>query len=59
MNPGRRRALRVIAGTGVATAAAATPARAARREGIPPDAMGMLYDTTLCIGCKACVVACR
>jgi Fe-S-cluster-containing dehydrogenase component len=24
-----------------------------------PDAVGLLYDTTLCIGCKACVVACR
>lgn len=23
------------------------------------DAVGMLYDTTLCIGCKACVVACQ
>jgi Fe-S-cluster-containing dehydrogenase component len=23
-----------------------------------PDAVGMLYDATLCIGCKACVVAC-
>lgn len=23
-----------------------------------PDAVGLLYDTTLCIGCKACVVAC-
>jgi len=25
----------------------------------PADAVGMLYDTTLCIGCKACVVACQ
>jgi Fe-S-cluster-containing dehydrogenase component len=58
VNPGRRSALRVLAGTGVATAAAATPAQAGRRKGIPPDAMGMLYDTTQCIGCKACVVAC-
>ena len=24
----------------------------------PADAVGMLYDTTLCIGCKACVSAC-
>lgn len=23
------------------------------------DAVGLLYDTTLCIGCKACVVACQ
>jgi formate dehydrogenase beta subunit len=25
----------------------------------PPNAVGMLYDATLCIGCKACVVACN
>jgi formate dehydrogenase beta subunit len=25
----------------------------------PEDAVGMLYDTTLCIGCKACVAACN
>jgi Fe-S-cluster-containing dehydrogenase component len=62
MNPGRRRALRVLAGTGAAgaIAVAAAPAHAARaRQPVPPEAMGMLYDTTLCIGCKACVVACR
>jgi Fe-S-cluster-containing dehydrogenase component len=60
MNPGRRRALRVLAGTGAATAAAAAPVQAARVPlTVPPDAVGMLYDTTKCIGCKACVVACR
>lgn len=60
MNPGRRSALRVLAGTGAATAAAAMPARAAHApKQVPPEAMGMLYDTTRCIGCKACVVACR
>ncbi len=60
MNAGRRRALRVLAGTGVATAAAAAPVRAARLpRQASPDAVGMLYDTTRCIGCKACVVACR
>jgi Fe-S-cluster-containing dehydrogenase component len=25
----------------------------------PPDAVGLLYDATLCIGCKACMVACN
>ena len=25
----------------------------------PADAVGLLYDTTLCIGCKTCVVACQ
>ena len=59
MNPGRRRALRVLAGTGAATAAAASPVSAARTSGVvPPEAVGMLYDTTRCIGCKACVSAC-
>ena len=24
----------------------------------PPDAVGMLYDNTICTGCKACMVAC-
>ena len=24
-----------------------------------PDAVGMLYDSALCIGCKACVAACK
>ena len=26
---------------------------------LPPDAVGILYDATLCIGCKACVSACK
>jgi Fe-S-cluster-containing dehydrogenase component len=60
VNPGRRQALRVLAGTGASTALAASPARAARAaKTAPPGALGMLYDTTKCIGCKACVVACR
>jgi Fe-S-cluster-containing dehydrogenase component len=33
-------------------------ARAAELESVP-GAVGMLYDSTLCIGCKACVVKCR
>ena len=33
------------------------PARA--RGDAPADAVGLLYDTTRCIGCKACMVACR
>jgi Fe-S-cluster-containing dehydrogenase component len=26
---------------------------------VSPEAVGMLYDATLCIGCKACIVGCR
>ena len=32
---------------------------AAERPEPPADAVGLLYDATLCIGCKACVVACK
>ena len=32
---------------------------AERRPAAPADAVGMLYDATRCIGCKACVVACQ
>jgi Fe-S-cluster-containing dehydrogenase component len=53
----RRTALLALAGSGGVAAASAAGAREARQ--VPPEALGMLYDTTLCIGCKACVVACR
>jgi Fe-S-cluster-containing dehydrogenase component len=44
---------------GSAAAAAAKPAMGSTAAELPDDARGMLYDTTLCIGCKACVTACR
>ena len=34
-------------------------AEARTRKAAHPDAVGLLYDTTKCIGCKACVVACK
>src|SRR4051812_44555455 len=40
--------------------AAVAPAVAAEREKLAArGSVGMLYDSTRCIGCKACVVACR
>lgn len=54
----RRAALKVLAGAGAGAAAASVPAMASAKTA-PPEAMGMLYDTTLCIGCKTCVVACK
>jgi Fe-S-cluster-containing dehydrogenase component len=53
-----------LKGAGLATAAAAVPVEASAaiarppRE-MPPQAVGMLYDSTLCIGCKACMSACK
>jgi Fe-S-cluster-containing dehydrogenase component len=58
----RRSFLKGLLGAGTAVAAvAATSAEAEVRRHKEPaaDAIGMLYDSTLCIGCKACVVACR
>lgn len=56
----RRAALKRIAAAGAAAGAAASlelPALASVKTA-PAEALGMLYDTTLCIGCKACVTAC-
>ncbi|MDT8436830.1 MAG: hydrogenase 2 operon protein HybA [Gemmatimonadota bacterium] len=58
MNVSRRDALKVTA-FGAATLGGARRAQARERKEPPADATGMLYDSTLCIGCKACVVACR
>lgn len=48
---------------GLAAAATLTlipaSAEARAKRAVPDDAVGLLYDTTLCIGCKACVVACK
>ena len=50
----------VTVGATAAAASAPLPARAASEaKKAPDDAVGMLYDTTLCIGCKSCVVACK
>jgi Fe-S-cluster-containing dehydrogenase component len=50
-----------LAGGAAAVASAALPAPAHARARRLPDAedVGLLYDATLCIGCKACVVGCR
>ncbi|PWC43121.1 hydrogenase 2 operon protein HybA [Azospirillum sp. TSO22-1] len=44
-----------------AAVAAAPEANALQRppKPMPAEAVGLLYDSTLCIGCKACVKACK
>jgi formate dehydrogenase beta subunit len=55
----RRNLLRSIgAGSAAALASAVAPAAAAAEREAPRDAVGLLYDATVCIGCKACVSAC-
>ena len=46
-------------GTALAAGSAAAPASARETRQRPPDALGLLYDATLCVGCKACVAACK
>ena len=58
MSVDRRFLIKSIAAAGAAAAAGGT-AQARVRPKAPADALGLLYDTTRCIGCKACVVACR
>ncbi len=45
--------------TSTAIGAGAKPVLAAHSEGKPGRGYGMLVDTTLCVGCRACVVACK
>ena len=59
MSRTRRSFLKGVAAAGAGAVAAGAPALAA--EGgrkLPDDAVGLLYDATRCIGCKACMVAC-
>ena len=39
--------------------AAGGTAEARPNKTMPSEALGLLYDSTLCIGCKACVSACK
>ncbi|HPF34866.1 MAG TPA: hydrogenase 2 operon protein HybA [Candidatus Krumholzibacteria bacterium] len=54
----RRDFLRTVIAAGAAAAVPAA-AEASGTKHAPEDAVGMLYDATRCIGCKACVVACK
>jgi Ni/Fe-hydrogenase subunit HybB-like protein/Fe-S-cluster-containing dehydrogenase component len=63
MTVNRREFLTEGAGGVAAAAACATiwvdPAEARGNKTVPVDAIGLLYDSTLCIGCKACMAACK
>ena len=60
MSMNRRDFLKVAA-AGVGVVGTVNVAHAVQREPktLPPKAVGMLYDATLCIGCKACMAACK
>ena len=57
-----RRSFFRAAGAAAATATGAAvtgPAQARGNKQLSPDAVGLLFDSTLCVGCKACVAACK
>lgn len=58
MSVGRRKFLKGALGGG-ALLATSTAAQARPNKTMPAEAVGLLYDSTLCIGCKACVAACK
>jgi Fe-S-cluster-containing dehydrogenase component len=54
----RRDFLKGVAGGAVLALARPTVALAREKSRLP-DAVGILYDATLCVGCKTCMVGCR
>jgi Fe-S-cluster-containing dehydrogenase component len=55
----RRDFLKVAAAGGLMAASSAGPALAREAKPRIAGALGLLYDSTVCIGCKACVSACK
>lgn len=58
METDRRSLLKGLAAAATMTVVS-TPAQAREKKVAPSDAVGLLYDATKCIGCKACVVKCK
>ena len=58
MKVDRRNFLKVLS-AGAVTAAVPGNVFARAKKDVPPDAVGILYDSTLCIGCKNCEMACQ
>ena len=59
MKISRRGFMKGVARSGVLLAAAAATAEARMSHELPPQAAGLLYDATLCVGCKSCMVNCK
>lgn len=61
MRISRRDLLKGVVAAGAAGAAAAVSTDAEARAPVParPNAVGLLFDATLCVGCRACQQACK
>jgi len=58
MKVDRRDFLKVLS-AGAVTAAVPDTVFARAKKEVSPEAVGILYDSTLCIGCKTCEMACQ
>ncbi|MCP4670733.1 MAG: hydrogenase 2 operon protein HybA [Desulfobacula sp.] len=58
MKVDRRDFLKVLS-AGAVTAAVPDTVFARAKKEVPPEGVGILYDATLCIGCKTCEMACQ
>ena len=54
----RRDFLKGLAGSAVLAMAPPAIAASSEKDRLP-DALGILYDSTLCVGCQICMVACK
>lgn len=59
MDINRRDFLKTVAAGGLLLASDSGSAHASMPKEAPPEAVGILYDATLCIGCKSCMVNCK
>jgi Fe-S-cluster-containing dehydrogenase component len=59
MDTDRRSLFKGLAAAATLSLVPTSPAAAREKPAVPDDAVGLLYDTTRCVGCKACVVACK
>lgn len=59
MSINRRDFLKLTAASGLLLASDVKPGQAATGKEMPPQAVGFLYDATLCIGCKSCMYNCK
>ncbi len=56
--PSRRDFLKIMGASGAALLAG-RPAAASQGHQVSNETLGMLYDATKCVGCKACMSACK
>jgi Fe-S-cluster-containing dehydrogenase component len=57
--PSRRQFLKIMGATGATLLAGRGGASASEAHPVNNETIGMLYDATKCVGCKACMSACK